>query len=485
LTPDGEQGTGALTEPSVYILDTTLREGELNPSIYYTSGMLEALGLALARLGTPRIEYSVTYPQRGGSIRDLRNIISTLQGSYEDVVPVIQCRALAADIDIAQELGARGCGIYIAISQEHRRYKLNGISLEKVISRIEESLDLLKEYGFKYRRAVLEDASRFFTQYKGEEDTLGTFRTLIETADRAGATVVSIPDTAGIMDPTGASEMFRFASSVTKKELAAHFHNDYGNSLGNTLSVVGEGYAKEAHVSIYGLGSGVGIADHYEVSANLMDNMGMTTGQDRGYFKELYAIFQETTKIPIPWNHPLSDHARTEKAGTHQAQQLKSPGGYVPQKKLTHDFDNRIIFQAGRMMSRHLVQRLLEGLEVPREHADEIVKVISARSTVYNRKLNSPELKAIVKDVAGIDVSTTQISQYIGPDRAFYLLRVTPHLTTDITERIMEFEGVINVLETFGTFDIFVEANLEAEVQRRIEESFGQDILEIQPLIIG
>ena len=172
-------------------------------------------------------------------------------------------------------------------------------------------------------------------------------------------------------------------------------------------------------------------------------------------------------------------------ASWYQAQQLKSPGGYVPQKKLTHDFDNRIIFQAGRMMSRHLVQRLLEGLEVPREHADEIVKVISARSTVYNRKLNSPELKAIVRDVAGIDVSTTQISQYIGPDRAFYLLRVTPHLTTDITEKIMEFEGVINVLETFGTFDIFVEANLEADVQRRIEESFGQDILEIQPLIIG
>jgi isopropylmalate/homocitrate/citramalate synthase len=200
MMPDGEQGTGELNEPSVYILDTTLREGELNPSVYYTSGMLETLGLALARLGTPRIEYSVTYPQRGGNIRDLRNIISTLQGSYEDVVPVIQCRALAADIDTAQELGARGCGIYIAISQEHRRFKLNGISLEKVINRIEESLSLLKEYGFKYRRAVLEDASRFFTQYKGEEDTRGTFRTLIETADRAGATVVSIPDTAGMTE---------------------------------------------------------------------------------------------------------------------------------------------------------------------------------------------------------------------------------------------------------------------------------------------
>ena len=284
-----------MTEPSVYILDTTLREGELNPSVYYTPDMLETMGFALARLGTPRIEYSVTYPQRGGSVKDLRNIIKTLQGSYEDVVPVIQCRAFAADIDIAHELEARGCGIYIAISQEHRKNKLNGISLEKVINRIEESLDLLREYGFIYRRAVLEDASRFFTQYTGEEDTLETFGTLIEAADRAGATVVSIPDTAGIMDPTGALEMFRFASGVTKKELAAHFHNDYGNSLGNTLSVVGEGYAKEAHVSIYGLGSGVGIADHYEVSANLMDNMGFTTGQDRDYFRELYAVFQETT----------------------------------------------------------------------------------------------------------------------------------------------------------------------------------------------
>ena len=133
----------------------------------------------------------------------------------------------------------------------------------------------------------------------------------------------------------------------------------------------------------------------------------------------------------------------------------------------------------------YLVQKFLEGSEVPREHANEIVKVISARSTFFNRNLSAPEVKAIVKDVTSINISSTQISQYLGPERALYLLRVTPHLTTDITEKILEFDGVINVQETFGNFDIVVEANIEDDVQQRIMESFGQDIFEIQPLIIG
>ena len=87
----------------VEILDTTLREGELNPGVYYTSKMLEEIGLVLARLHTSRIEYSVNYPQRGGSTQVLKKIIGTIQDSYNDSTIVIQCRALQDDINIAQD----------------------------------------------------------------------------------------------------------------------------------------------------------------------------------------------------------------------------------------------------------------------------------------------------------------------------------------------------------------------------------------------
>jgi len=469
----------------VKILDTTLREGELNSSVYYTPQMLENVGLALARLGTPRIEFSVVYPQRGGDVTDLKRIIGNIQGSYSDVTTIIQCRALEADIEIAKEIGATGCGIYIAISEEHRKNKLKGMTIEQVTNQLSQSIDLLRDNGFKYRRAVLEDASRYFSHYQGDEDALEAFSNIITAADEAGATTISIPDTAGLLDTTQALEMFKYANRYTTKEIAAHFHNDYGNSLGNTLAVVREGYAQEAHVSIYGLGSGVGIADHYEVSANLLDNMNIDTGEDRACLKQVYDIFRNETRLPIPWNHPLSDFARTEKAGTHQAQQLKSPEGYIPKKKLSNDFNGEVIFEAGRLMSRHLVAKFLEGSDASQEQVTELTTLLGRRSTLYNRKLNSREIKSIIREYAGLEVSTAKISQYIGSDKAVYLLKVRPQVTTQIADAISEYAGIIDVQETFGIYDIIVEAFMENDLQKRIHDEFEGQVLDLCPLFIG
>lgn len=474
-----------MSGPSVNILDATLREGELNSGVYYSADMLETVGFALAELGTPRIEFSIAYPQRGGSIQVLKNILNNIQSSYDDITTIVQCRAFKHDIEIAQKTDAKGCGVYIAISEEHRKHKLSGMKVEDVLSRFVESLDLLKDHGFKYRRAVLEDSARFFSEYKGEEDTLENLENIIKCVDEAGATTISLPDSAGLLEESRALEMMDYARKITDKELAAHFHNDYGNALGNTKAVIKNGLVKEAHVSIYGLGAGAGIADHYEVSANIIDNLKIETGEDRGYFKQLYKKFQEVTKIPIPWNHPLSDFARTEKAGTHQAQQLKSPEGYVPPRKLKHDFNSTILFEAGQFMSRHLVDRLLEGHDVDDAKVREIASLIGRRATLLNRKLYSREIKNVIKEVANIDVPSTRISQYIGPEKAFYLIKVRPQVTTEINEKIERLEGVERALEIFGIYDIIVEARADEDLQRKIEKLFGPHITEISPLIVG
>jgi isopropylmalate/homocitrate/citramalate synthase len=469
----------------VNILDTTLREGELNPSVYYTIENLESIGLSLAKLGTPRIEFSIPYPQRGGSVSKLREVFSNIQSSYELSTLIVQCRALIQDIEIAQKLEVNGCGVYLAISEEHRINKLGGISIEEVIIRLTESLDILKEYGFHYRRAVLEDASRFFSSYRGNSDTLGDLGRIIKEVELAGATTISLPDSAGLLEENQVLEMFRFARKITKKELSAHFHNDYGNALGNTKSAVKESLAVEPHVSIYGLGAGAGIADHYELSANLMDNLNIETHEDRGFFHELYSTFQQITKIPIPWNHPLSDFARTEKAGTHQAQQLRSPEGYVPKKKLNHDFNNNIFFDVSRLMSKNLMKKLLQEYHVNDNSITDIINLISKRSVLLNRKLYNVEIKNIIKDITNINLPTALISQYVGPEKAFYLLRVTPQTTSEITEELEKIKGVIRVLETYGSYDIVVEAYTNSDMKKIIENTVGINGIEISPLIVG
>ena len=79
----------------------------------------------------------------------------------------------------------------------------------------------------------------------------------------------------------------------------------------------------------------------------------------------------------------------------------------------------------------------------------------------------------------------TSIYKYIHPEKAFYLLRVKPQITTEITVKLESLEGVQRVLETFGLYDVLVEANLYEDLQRKIEELLGTDIIEIYPLIVG
>ena len=469
----------------INILDTTLREGELNSSVYYTLDKFETIGSALVELGTPRIEFSIAYPQRGKSIGEMRDVLKTIQGGTKDSIIIVQCRALREDVEIAQKMEVDGCGVYLAISEEHRNNKLRGISVEDTVTRFTESLDVLKECGFKYRRAVLEDASRFFSKSKSVEDHLYHLKKIIEETDRAGATNISLPDTAGLLEEDEAIEMFEFANRITDKELSAHFHNDYGNALGNTKAVIKRGLVSEPHVSIYGLGAGAGITDHYELSSNLLDNSDIKTGENRGSFLKLYKTFESTTKIPIPWNHPLSDFARTEKAGTHQAQQLNNPEGYIPQKKLEYDFNNRVIFDIGEFVSERLIKQLLKTYEVNDSNVKKIINLIVRRSALLNRKLYNREIRNLIYDVINVKISTALISQYVGPEEGFYLLKVKPQSTSDITEKIENIKGVEKVLETYGIYDIIIEAYTDNNMQKVIEGLVGKDMIEISPLIVG
>ena len=56
----------------VTILDTTLREGELQPGVYFTQESRIRIAEALAQVGTPRIEFPIIYPNRGGRIEDVK-----------------------------------------------------------------------------------------------------------------------------------------------------------------------------------------------------------------------------------------------------------------------------------------------------------------------------------------------------------------------------------------------------------------------------
>lgn len=473
----------------VIVLDTTLREGELQPGIYFNCKTRRDIGLALAEIGTRRIEFPMAYSSRGGRVEDIRDAIEEVNKSSNDVQAVLQCRACEDDVRNASQYGADGCAVYLGVTQKHRKIKLHGLDRGKAIEQLSESIELLKDFGFKYRRAVLEDVSRFFTSEKSSEDTATYLSRLLRSVRKAGATIVSIPDTSGILPHLRVSDIVKRTKKMTDLPLAAHFHNDYGNALANAIEAFSAGI-EEIHVSVYGLGARNGIVDHYELVSNLEDLYGVSTGEKREQLMALYKKFEQLTGIPIPWRHPLSASANLEKAGTHQAQIVEAPEGYIPPRKLALDFSGTVFFEAGQFISKRVFGELLKQYSVSDRLKSEVTEAVASRSALKQRKLTSQEVRDIIETKTGISLPIEIISKSIrGSDYAYIVINYKPQYNgRRIVDEVTRWKEVVQADEVYGDVDLVILSQLKdsegKDVVDKIKEKFKDGIVKVTTWII-
>jgi len=454
------------------LLDTTLREGEL-----YRKLDLEVrveVAKLLAEVGLDRIELTVDYPPRT-SREEVAAVVEVLR-SY-DVEVVIHGRAYRRDVEAAAYYDVDGIGVYIAPTEIHRKFKLGGIDLEEAKRRMKEALDLSKSHGFRYRRATIEDASRY---YFGEKGGLEALAELVEELGEAGATIVSVPDTCGALTPAQAREFFHRLKELCETPLSAHFHNDYGHASADTLEAALAG-ADELHVSILGIGDRNGIADLYEVAAPLIDIHGFEFKLKRDQLKTLYQKFCKLTGIKMPFRHPLSPEAQTIRAGVHQSMVIKAPEGYVPAGKLRYDFD-RIFLEATPYLSKKLVEKIIGG----KIGEDELQRVSAELGRLaYQRggNLSSREIAEHLRSM-GFDVDEKALNTLLKPQRAYILLNLDPRYPVrEMLREILEWEEVEQVDEVYGDADLIVVASIEGDVVERLRKRFGKAIVRMRTLL--
>lgn len=443
----------------VVILDTTLREGELQPGVYYTRKTRITIGSALAEIGTKRIELPIVYPTRGEKMRDVKDAVTKIQQNYTESIAVLHARALKKDIELANSYEADGCAIYLAPTGLHRRKKLHGMTQHETIEKFVDALEYMKKCGFTYRRATIEDASRFaIPEVKSEEDTMEFLEELLKAIQHSGATVISIPDTSGILPLNRCLSFVESVSKIVDVPLACHFHNDYGNALGNALQASTISGVEEINVSILGLGTRNGITDHYEFVANLEDLYNIKSGEKRNQLCWLYETFVNTTGIPIPWNHPLSPQCFIEKAGTHQSQVVKDPSGYIPKRKLEYDSRGQIRFEAGQMMSKQVVAKLLEGYDTGSELVIEVTNAIAARSALRKRKVSPWEVKEIIHGKSGINIPIEKINTIIrGSELAYIMLTLKPQASIlEFLKEVGKWKEIEQANEVYGDVDVII-----------------------------
>jgi 2-isopropylmalate synthase len=242
---------------TILIFDTTLRDGEQSPGASMTLGEKVRIALALEAMGVDIIEAGFPAASAG----DFESV-STIAHTVKTSRVAALARAKTVDIESAgAALRGATCPTrihtFLATSPLHMKYKLN-MTPDQVLSAITESVTLARSLVEDVEWSA-EDAVR------SERDFL--FRA-VETAIKAGARTINIPDTVGYAMPLEYGDLIaaikNTVPNIDLAVLSTHCHNDLGLAVANTLSGVQNG-ARQVECTINGLGERAGNAAMEEI----------------------------------------------------------------------------------------------------------------------------------------------------------------------------------------------------------------------------
>ena len=344
----------------IRILDSTLREGEQYPGISFTVKQRIQIAWMLDSFGVDQIEISPVVSTDHAEAT--RTIIK--QGLKADILAHV--RAIKSDVDVAISCGATWVATYMGISDIHLSAKLK-ITREQAKIRALEVADYIKSHGLK-ARFTMEDASRtdpvFLLDMCREINHLGIER-------------ISIPDTVGIMRPTGMYnlvKMVRENIDMSRSSIDVHCHNDIGLALANALAGCDAG-ADQIHTTIDGLGERTGIPTLAETAVALMLIYKSNNDLRLHMLKDLSKTISQYTGLEVPASKPVvGDSAYKHKAGTHLAAILMNPSAYeILEPKIVGN-RRKIVFGelAGKNGAAYLLSML--GLETSSHDAETLAR---------------------------------------------------------------------------------------------------------------
>jgi 2-isopropylmalate synthase len=298
-------------------------------------------------------------------------------------------RTVQLDIDTAINSDVNCVHTFIATSDIHMKKKLE-MSREEVLTKAISSVEYVKSRGLKCEFSS-EDATRSDINFLKQ-----VYKAVVE----AGADRIDIPDTVGVAIPRSMFHLVREIKKVVDVPIALHCHDDLGLAVANTLAGIEAG-AKEAHVTINGLGERAGNASLEEVVLNLYALYGVKTNIN---LKELYRtsrLVSKLTGVRIPINKAVvGDNAFAHESGIHTAGILASPETYEPLPPELVGRERRIM--AGKHAGKHGVEAMLKqmGFSLSKDQLEEVVERVKELGD-KGRKVDEKELVNIVEVVTG------------------------------------------------------------------------------------
>lgn len=366
-----------MTEHTIIIDDTTLRDGEQTAGVVFSKKDKIRIAAMLDSIGVQEIECGI--PAMG---KEEQEGVKALVDLGLNARLLTWNRALVPDIQASIDCGITAVDISLSVSDIMIARKLRS-TREKLKEQLKVALGFAKEHGL-YVSVGGEDASRADCAYLAE---------LMKITASMGGDRFRFCDTLGILDPFGMYDKVRtLRTAVPELPIEVHTHNDLGMATANAIAGIRAG-AAFANTTVNGLGERAGNAALEEVVMGLKHAAGMDVGIATHRFRELSLFVAKASRRPLPaWKAVVGERVFAHESGLHTDGVLKDPRNYEGFDPAEVGLSRQIVV-GKHSGSSGLIDRYREiGISVSRPEAGLLLDKVRRIAQKTKRPLDNSQL---------------------------------------------------------------------------------------------
>ncbi len=361
----------------VKLIDTTLREGEQAPGVFFTLEQKKYIINELVNIGIDEIEIGVA----GKDNNQLQPLAKYIHNNHPQQSFSLWSRCRKTDITHAARLQPTCLSLSIPASDLHLQTKL-GKDRKWAVKTLRQSIKQALTVGIAKVAVGLEDASRAEPDFIIE---------LARAAETAGAFRLRLADTVGICTPSSITQLLE-SLDETGLELGVHCHNDFGMATANTITAL-EHVAEWGDVTLLGLGERAGNSRLEEVLAFFV-LQNTSTAYNLTGLPELSRQVAGEINFPIAPTRPIigKDLFSCE-TGLHLQGLMADPATYEPFAPEFVGARRRLLI--GRQAGRRSIAATLGRLGLPRpdeKNLTRLTRQVRSLAAMLDRPLGDHEI---------------------------------------------------------------------------------------------